>query len=677
MKKLLFLFALASFFLVPFNHLAKADSLATNAYNNLGIATTGNLQEIQNQIDNIQAQVSALQKQVGVKLGSIVINPPVLTSSTVAGLIPNPLVIGGVESSTITGDTSNSQIQLFNTTYYIPADYATNGCFGSSTTTDLGACANLAYLMAASVGSSTHIIVPSLPAYTPFGTSINFGTNLEYAELECAAGQILKYTGSSYAINYNEGQGTTASRHIPHIGGVNCVFAGSGGTVTATSTANGTGILIGGSNGEAALQLNNMGAINIGIGFNLTAGTYMFSAYSPYVQGDAEDLLVNSPSNSGESQKFYGLTAADPGNSSSSDCVVLQANAEASVEFFGGSLDDCQLHVKSGNLNVALYGVHLENPASNYPTYDKILVDSDTATTLLMSGGTVMEDRTSTVAGGPIPEEVNCGAVCKWDTVSAVRNAGTSATTTTVFGANTASTANSIVTFCNVSNIQSAYSNIGPLATGSPTTNNGCITSFHNGYVTGYNQIQNGMIMYDGNHGVGETIIGNIGNTDQAVSFDFSGNKLQIQGSSTIQDDGSWGCRITSSGVSTTLPGLEAGAQGQCTFAATASVVTTTTLPSLNLVQGRFAFVKNRGTANLFIAASGTDQFYGMATSTSYLIGPGSQALFQDENGAFWDVLVPSGSICTTYVDRVSGIDYVYASSTALVITQTKPAFCQ
>lgn len=413
-----------------------------------------------------------------------------VATGTVLPTLGSPLNIGGVATSTITGDNTASYIPNFNAVKTVPTNYATAGCFGSSTTTDLGACINLAYSQAA---SGTKIAVPNLTQDVQYSTAIVFGTNAKFVTLSCIAGQRLFYNGTGTAITFNQGEGDpNSSAHIPHLGAENCIFEGATSSATTATT---TGIQIGtltSTGGESQLILNNVGAFNFGTGFVTASNTYMLALYNPSARGNVRNFQVNTAHNSGESIKIYAGNFVDPGNSSSSKCFYMNTSGAASLEVYGGSFDDCQIYLESGNLAVDLFGVHFENPFyTNYHGYDYIFATSSATTMVRVYGGIMMNDATSTGDSPPVAF-INSATPVFASGVSVTRNTG--ATTTPAFLDTSVNAANLYGTVCNlIMNGTTPVLNIirtnglGALSAGASVVLSGCVN-------TAANSWQNGMI---------------------------------------------------------------------------------------------------------------------------------------------------------------------------------------
>jgi hypothetical protein len=314
---------------------------------------------------------------------------------TLSAGVPTPLKVNGSETSTITGDASDSVVPHLNTIYYINPGYATLGCFGSSTTTDLGGCSNLAYALAS--GTMPTIVVPSISSTVAYSTPFVFGTNQEYADLQCPAGEALLYQGpsASSSFYFNEGQGSAGntSYHVAHTAG-NCHVEGA--TTPATNQTT-TGATVGGTNGESGLDLSDMQFNNFGTGEIIATNTYMFSNYNPMFLGDVQEFVVNPGSNSGESIKSIGGTYGDCGNSTTSKCVYLSSTAVASAFFVMGSFDDAQFYDDTANSTAVLADQHLENPGRvQYGSYDFIIIANSTSDHFDLTDSELMQDGTST-----------------------------------------------------------------------------------------------------------------------------------------------------------------------------------------------------------------------------------------------------------------------------------------
>lgn len=196
-------------------------------------------------------------------------------------------VTGGGGSNNATGTVNETAI--FNATNtlisskpeYVPSDFATNGCAGSSTATTINGCLNAMALRAQAAGYQadtifiTHDVVSST-----YPAPINLNINGFPVQLECTAGTRLFYNGvtsssQSGAIVFNFGN---PIGHATIMEGAGCNFLGKPSLVAAgqTNTATTTGAYIGGGNGAVGIVL----AANFnGFGKNYEVGqnAYMFN----------------------------------------------------------------------------------------------------------------------------------------------------------------------------------------------------------------------------------------------------------------------------------------------------------------------------------------------------------------------------------------------------------------
>lgn len=290
--------------------------------------------------------------------------------------------------------TITSNIQVLNSEQHIPSNYATAGCFGSAGTTDLGACINLAYNNVSSTASATPIYVPSIGNNINFSTGLVFGNNGEYVNLICPAGETLTYTGSGPATTWNEGDGAFfGSYHVAHTAGNCTILGGSSAATTATTT----GAIIGGTNGEAGLDLSNMTFANFGTGVRVATGTYMFTLSFPVLRGNVANEEYDTASNSGESIKVIGGAIVDCGNSSALSCIKIDSSAVASAEFIALSMDDAQLSDSTANSTVVVAYSHLEDPTpSTYDPYDFITIANSSSDHFDLTDNELMHDASGT-----------------------------------------------------------------------------------------------------------------------------------------------------------------------------------------------------------------------------------------------------------------------------------------
>lgn len=357
---------------------------------------------------------------------------PVATSPTTIGnSILNQtgpsIVVTGPASSSISGDGSNSQIQQLNTVYNVPLNYATGGCFGSATTTDFGGCVNRAYLLGNNA-SSVQINVPAMivPSST-WLTPIVLGVNGERADIVCVPGEGSELffggqTTSTAAITINYGSQSNGVTHAIGEGLNGCNIQGFR---TSTTTPQ-IGVLAGGSFGADGTVLTSLDISGFGKGLAIATNTYNFTLQSSILRNNGNNLYIAPGSNSGESIRMLNDFIVDAANNNPAKCILVDDFGVSSLDFEGGSIDDCQLYLGQQELFVGLYGVHMENPGPQWGRYDFIYATSSAFTNLYLSGGNFVNDSASTSL-----EYITSGANIVIDGTSAYKN--NTATTTSKF----------------------------------------------------------------------------------------------------------------------------------------------------------------------------------------------------------------------------------------------------
>jgi hypothetical protein len=225
-------------------------------------------------------------------------------------------------------------------------DVTNSAAWGGS---EAGAWINAAYADLPSTGGDIYVAAGN---YT-FSTPIVFATASKPARIvgAPASGTTLTYTPTSgTAFTYNVGAG-----HQWGGGLENITLAGPG---PQTHT---TGILLGGNHGAEGVVRRNVKVTGFG-----TAETYSDNAFLTecdhcvYIGNGAPTLNIPSGlSNTGESLSYIDSAIANsPGNTSG--CVAISAPVN-NLSFVGGSFDNCQFTMSSGQVHLSR--VHFENPA--------------------------------------------------------------------------------------------------------------------------------------------------------------------------------------------------------------------------------------------------------------------------------------------------------------------------
>lgn len=446
MKKILALLAIASFLFVP---VANASIL--------GIATTGDLQGIQNKIDDIQSQVTALQHQIGDKLGSIVINPTVLTSSSINAALPNPLVLGGVATSTITSDGSNSVIQKLNNVFNLPADFSTRGCFGSSTLTDFGGCIDYVYSLI--TASSAIVNVPNINVPTAnWQTAINIATNQKFIQIQCVPnGTILNWGGVGTSTMWNAGSAASGVGYIAHptpYGVDGCTFVGPSHSGTTTA------VLLGGTQGAEGVSYTHFKIQGFGLGFQFGNNTYSTNISDGQMSDNGQHLVVPAGlTNSTERLNIKNMQFGDAFSSVSSpesNCIVI--TAASNVNMTDNQYDDCQVVIADGSWDVSIKGGQAENPAlvaGTHLGYPYFVINNSLTTSVAIEDIALVNDASSTTSTAS--EFIQSGAAFTFKNLSAVAN-GTASTTARLI---TNISSRSSVAGCGINNVNlTGFTNI-------------------------------------------------------------------------------------------------------------------------------------------------------------------------------------------------------------------------
>lgn len=329
--------------------------------------------------------------------------------------VGSPLTIGGSQTSTISGTGSTSTISNLDGTLYVPYNFGTVGCAGSSTATDLGACLNAEYAALPSIGGQIDV-----PAGTwPYTTPINF-SNQSVAKpvlLYCSSGG--GFYGGGTILLYNATSGSAfSSNNIGYSGGgygiTNCGFNGPAGigNVGSSVTTSTIGINLGGtgSQGTAGAFGFKMEGVHIsGFGTGLYIGSNMSFMIFDSGAINKNGMDINSPAltgANGENMRITNSTIADcnsaTGQSISAFCMDVQESGNVQWTLTNDSFDDAQIYSNQfgGTANVwNITDLHDEDPNTGQNCYDRILTQASAvgaqATVFNIKGGDMMEDITT------------------------------------------------------------------------------------------------------------------------------------------------------------------------------------------------------------------------------------------------------------------------------------------
>lgn len=285
----------------------------------------------------------------------------------------SPLTIGGSQSSSITGNGTASLVPNLDNVLFA------DGYSGS----DIGAKINAA--IAASTPSPIIIVTASSSFSTPISVTTKFPL------IECSPGANLQYTGptSTPAITFNAGTGSKYQWGL-----IGCHFSGSG-------QFNGqTGLLIGGSAGADSITIQGNQFTGFALGGEATARVnWMNISYNTFsFDVTAWDWIGGA--GSGEQVRYIGNTFADCNNPV--NCVE-NPGGYSSVLYAWNSIDDAQLSFGNNiGFGVTLDHNHFEPPAAltngNYGAYVMLSLASDTAASVSEFGDVFVTDAQTTTS---------------------------------------------------------------------------------------------------------------------------------------------------------------------------------------------------------------------------------------------------------------------------------------
>lgn len=311
---------------------------------------------------------------------------------------------------------ATSSLGNLNGKYWVPDDYAVNGCAGNPTYTDFGACVNGLYSLASTSGNGHVAIgVPAMKVPSAnWTTPINFGINGLGASLQCERGAVLIYGGTATSTLWNGGDptGHTVSDNY------GCTMQGNT-TRIAAGQANAkttVGIGLGGNHGAVGINFRDWDVNGFGQNIHISSNAYMLKFSNMSNSGGNGGVLgslvyIDVASNSGERNTWEGGSLTDPGNSVEDNCVYISNAATASNFFSQMSIDDCVVRVGSSNGMTSFDQIHFENAAhGTYGRYTLIQgVSSDLSTHISVTNSMVANDTSGANAfdilftvGGPI-----------------------------------------------------------------------------------------------------------------------------------------------------------------------------------------------------------------------------------------------------------------------------------
>jgi hypothetical protein len=476
--------------------------------------------------------------------------------------------------------------------------------------------------------SSTHINIPQGTFSYAVGinnTSSNGGKCWYSGQGD---GTVLAYNGSqgSFATQANGAiAGTNAiARQYPFLTDLTLKNLGS-----ATTTNPTVGVEMGGGNGAAHLYINDVTVIGFGKNFDLATNTYDIGISNTISIGGGYNFYATLTANAGEAIALSNFQSIDCANASTTQCVFINNNGIDNLSWVGGLSDDSGIWINNGGQNITIVGINAENPGhATYGSYDYLTINnSANGSMVTWIGGNFQNDATSSAAGSPT-EFVNAGGnISVW---GASLGKTSNATSVPEFINDTIGSGNIKALVCGVMNQNNtglAVTSIFKTSNTTNTENQGCLDYNANNFIQGVDYTTSLTQFFHGG-GVAGTI-----NSSKAWDFG-SGNS----GTTTIDDEGSFGIKNTASGGNSVLTALSPAV----TVFTNASWATTT-LPTISSSQNAFELFINRGSSSTVINASTTaPDFVHLltnATATGYTLLPGSPTLLYND-GTYWDQIL-------------------------------------
>ena len=187
---------------------------------------------------------------------------------------------------------------------------------------------------------------------------MNFNTAGKRISLRCAEGDgtIINLTGAGTSTRINAGNGGTLALLKTYDAIVGCTFSGD-------LTTGQVGIEIGGSNGAqgAMVRKTSVFTTDKGISFsaNTNAGASLIDSNSQY---NNKNLAGEMSGDGGEGIEIINSNLSDCQSGHTLKCVDFSTTQGSSVHINHSEIDDAELYIEDGNLNVTVENTHLENP---------------------------------------------------------------------------------------------------------------------------------------------------------------------------------------------------------------------------------------------------------------------------------------------------------------------------
>lgn len=322
------------------------------------------------------------------------------SSTNVFGTSPIVVTQSGINATTscptclVTPSSATSSVIIsnLNNIQYVPSNFATAGCAGSSTATTFQGCVYAIYASMASIGGGTIWITNDVTS--TWTGLLSFNINGDQVSLNCTANTILQYTGTSTTNSINAGWLPSGQNialnfdfgnpvgHAQTSDSGGCDLRGNPSLIVAgqANTATSTGIWNGGTwsytSASHTASTTNAGAVGVNIDYNINgfgrnigygANTYLDEFGGTSSGGNCGNVLgcllfFSIAQNSGERWVMQGGSYTDPGNSNPNNAIYLTNAGTASIFFNYNSIDDAIIVCGASDGQCDVSENHIENP---------------------------------------------------------------------------------------------------------------------------------------------------------------------------------------------------------------------------------------------------------------------------------------------------------------------------
>ena len=373
-----------------------------------------------------------------------------VTSSSIQAALPDSIHANNltVTSTLLAGTISPNNIQGF--IYFpTPAQLAAGAkCGTTAGVTEVGAC--MSDIVTASASGTIVEVGPYNYPSSTWTTPWNFTTNQTFVTVLCVPNvSTFNWGGNGTSTIWNYGSSASASGYTAHASGVGplfCTFYGPSANGTTTWAS------LGGSQGaEGFMAWNNRIQ---GFGLWIQTGDNVWVPNIEFNQVIDVGQAFNAPGGTSNAGERFNIThnifsdqdSLPTGSQRTSSSLehFFDFQNVTGLNFCNNSIDDGGVTFESAVQGANYCNNYMENPGvahnSAYPAYHYVTVVPSANNSVNISGLTVRQDATSTEATGTANAFIANGGALNINGLTAVANAGNSATTTKYLVIETAST---------------------------------------------------------------------------------------------------------------------------------------------------------------------------------------------------------------------------------------------